>query len=160
MAAQVLNEMKMAIGWRDIKLGLSQITRLTGMKGRWQRLSNSPLTICDSGHNVDAFKLILKEIDKTDYDSLYMILGAVKDKDPDPVLSLLPPKATYYFCEAHVPRAMDADHLAMDASKYGLSGIVIRDVNQAILEARKRARPSDLVFIGGSTFVVAEIQDL
>ena len=111
-------------------------------------------------HNIDAFKLIFKELERIAYHRLFIVFGTVKDKNIEPIFNLFPKTATYYFTEAHVPRAMDADVLSVIASKHGLKGLVMREVNQAIQAAQSEAMSNDLIFIGGSMFVVAEINDL
>ena len=141
------------------KEALTQVTSLTGLKGRWQQLGKSPLIIADAGHNEAGIRNAtaqLKEYNK----KLHLVFGMVNDKDPWPVLSLLPTEAAYYFCQANIPRALNAEVLREKAAALGLHGTVIPDVNRAIEEAKKNASPDDLIFIGGSTFVVAEIENL
>ncbi len=151
-------------GWRinamHLLKGIKKAARLTGLKGRWQILFEKPLTICDTGHNEGGIRLITEQLSHLTFQKLHMVLGTVNDKDPDKVLSLLPKDATYYFCQAQLPRAMDADVLAEKAATYGLRGTVIRDVNEALAEARRQATPEDVIFVGGSTFVVAELNEL
>ena len=160
MIIGLLNQMGFAISEDSILKGFAGIRALTGLKGRWQVLAEQPLMICDTGHNVDAWSWLLGQVEQTDYDQLIMVLGLVDDKDPQPILALLPKEAYYYFCQAQVPRALAAEELKEVAMANGLVGEVIPNVNQAIAQARVRAKPTDLIFIGGSTFVVAEIDDL
>jgi dihydrofolate synthase/folylpolyglutamate synthase len=143
-----------------LRKGVAHVVSLTGLKGRWQKLSDHPLTICDIGHNEDGIREVVEQIRTINAAHLYIIFGMVKDKDVTSVLILLPNDATYYFCQAKIPRAMPAAELAVKASEVGLVGIVIEDVNEALKQARSHARHNDLIFIGGSTFVVAEIADL
>lgn len=144
-----------------LKEGLSNIIRNTGLKGRWQILSTDPLTICDTGHNVDGIQEIIEQLlVLKGQQKLYMILGMVKDKAHNKVLEKLPKDATYFFCQADQPRSLPAESLKDLAAEYGLKGEVIADVNEAITAAEKKATKKDLIFIGGSTFVVAEINDL
>ncbi len=152
------------LGWKieqkHLILGLSQVSQLTGLKGRWQVLGHQPLTICDTGHNEPGIREILAQLDSYSYSNLWMILGFVQDKDISKVLALLPKSASYIFCQAQLPRAMKAKELIEKAIAFGLSGQSISDVNEAIDFARKNAGSDDLIFIGGSTFVVAEIDEL
>lgn len=140
--------------------GIEQMKKYTGLKGRWQVLGTKPLTVCDVGHNQAGLEYIVNQIERTPHKNLHMILGTVRDKDISAILHILPKGAAYYFCEANIPRAMPADELYTYAVKHGLIGKVIKDVNAAIAEAKSAAAPEDLIFIGGSTFVVAEIEDL
>jgi dihydrofolate synthase/folylpolyglutamate synthase len=144
----------------DIINGLRNVIKNTGLKGRWQKIGDSPLTICDTGHNEAGIAEVIKQIGKEKFERLFMVIGVVKDKDVTPVLKLLPADATYFFCQAKIPRAMAAEDVAQAAAKFGLNGAVIKDVNEAIAAARKTATANDFVFVGGSTFVVAEIEPL
>jgi dihydrofolate synthase/folylpolyglutamate synthase len=136
------------------------VVRNTQLKGRWQKLRERPLVICDTGHNVDGLSEVVRQIRSISYNHLYIVLGMVKDKDISAALSLLPKEAQYYFCQAKLPRAMDAEVLAEKAGAAGLRGTVIRDVNEALRAALTKAGADDLIFIGGSTFVVAELDEL
>lgn len=151
-------------GWQlpldTIRTGLEQVVTQTGLKGRWQCLGTKPLTICDTGHNRDGVAVVVEQIRRQAYQQLYMVWGAVKDKDIQDILRLLPRDAHYIFCEARIPRALDAEQLHVQAREQGLQGEVIRDVNAAIRRARALATSEDMIFIGGSTFVVAEIDSL
>lgn len=143
-----------------LALGLRNTTELTGLKGRWQRLSINPLTICDTGHNEAGIKEILTQISEIKFTKLHWVLGMVKDKDVSTILHLLPKEAAYYFCQASIPRAMPADELKEKAKAAGLNGVIVHDVNKAIAQARANSSRDDLIMIGGSTFVVAEIENL
>ena len=143
-----------------LRKGLRSAATLTGLKGRWQKLGEDPLMYCDTGHNEAGVREVLSELAKLHANRLHLVWGMVGDKDPSAVLSLLPTEATYYFCAATIPRAMSAADLAMRAQHYGLTGVVIPDVNAAIAAAKKASGPGDVIFIGGSTFVVAEIDNL
>jgi len=160
LAYKELNQLGFTISFAHFQKGLSNITRNTGLKGRWQVLNTKPLTICDTGHNKEAFKEILRQLNNTPHRELFFILGMVQDKDVSGTLQLLPANATYAFCQSQIPRAMPASELARQAAENGLEGIVIPDVNEAILYFQKKAGPNDLLFVGGSTFVVAEINAL
>lgn len=144
----------------DIREGIAKTVSMTGLKGRWQKLRDEPLTICDTGHNAAGIQEVMNQIRQTPHENLHIVLGVVKDKDLREVLSLLPSGASYYFCRANIPRALDAEELARQATGAGLRGVVIPDVNEALLEATRRAGRHDLVFVGGSTFVVAEVVGL
>jgi len=143
-----------------IKLGLSSTTLLTGLKGRWQKIGDNPLTICDTGHNEAGIKEILGQINEMKFNKLHWVFGVVKDKDISAILQLLPKDATYYFCQASIPRAMPANELKEQALLVGISGQVINRVNEAIAQARMNSLSNDLILVGGSTFVVAEIENL
>ena len=151
-------------GWNltkeALQLGLAHVSEHTGLKGRWQILQTQPLTIADTGHNEAGILEVVNQLKNYTYSQLWMVIGMVNDKDISKVLDLLPRDATYIFCQANLPRAMDAELLASKALEKGLSGQVIPKVTEAIEFARKNAGADDLIFIGGSTFVVAEIEDL
>ena len=159
-AVSHLRELGFNISDAAILKGISQVVTLTGLKGRWQTLHTTPLTICDTGHNVDGIREVMDQIDSISYRRLHIVFGVVKDKDITEVLALLPKEAMYYFCEAKIPRALEATILAREAKKAGLSGMVIPDVNEALRTATESATNDDLIFVGGSTFVVAEIDGL
>lgn len=144
----------------QLRLGLENVASQTNFKGRWQKLQDEPLVICDTGHNPDGIREIVRQIFLTKFNKLHIVFGAVKDKDITDVLTLLPKDASYYFCQAKLPRALDASTLAEKAREMGLSGVVIPDVNEAKQAALKNASKDDMIFIGGSTFVVAEIEEL
>jgi dihydrofolate synthase/folylpolyglutamate synthase len=143
-----------------LRNGLQNVVALTGLKGRWQKLNDSPMMICDTGHNIDGIREVIYQIGQYQYDALYIVLGMVKDKDITAVLELLPKDAYYYFCQANIPRALDAESLCAKAKEVGLRGEVVPDVNKAKTIALQRATANDFIFIGGSTFVVAEIEEL
>lgn len=140
-----------------VRLALKQVKALTGLMGRWQTLSKNPLIICDTGHNEDGIKEVLKNIEATNFKNLHLVIGMVKDKDISKVLQLLPKKATYYFCQPNIPRAKPAAELATEAALKGLTGLAYPSVAEALEVAKKQAEADDLIFVGGSTFVVAEV---
>jgi dihydrofolate synthase/folylpolyglutamate synthase len=160
---EAVDQMKQQ-GWKisesELSEGLSKVTTQTGLKGRWQVLGESPTVICDTGHNESGISEILEQLETYEYSKLWMVLGMVQDKDISKVLSMLPKNAYYVFCEAIIPRALKAFQLAEKAETFDLKGKIIPDVNEALTFARKNAAKDDLIFIGGSTFVVAEIDDL
>lgn len=155
-----LRERGFSITDENIRAGIENVISLTDLKGRWQKLNDSPLIIADTGHNEGGVSELIKQIREQRFETLHIVWGMVKDKDISDVLKLLPKEARYYFCAAKIPRAMSAATLADRAREIGLQGIIEDDVNKAILFARKQAKLNDFIFIGGSTFVVAEIDDL
>lgn len=155
-AIDVLRESGWKITAGNIRAGFRDVIALTGLQGRWQTISRKPLVIADTGHNEAGIAEIVAQLKKQKFKHLHFVLGVVNDKDPTKVLSLLPKKATYYFCKAKLPRAMDANELAVKAGKTGLKGEAWPSVRAALQAAKKAASKNDLVFVGGSTFVVAE----
>lgn len=139
---------------------IKKVQATTGLKGRWQVLQEAPFIVCDTAHNVDGIRQIVSQLSRYSFGQLHIIWGSVKDKDHDGILGLLPKEAIYYFCEAKLPRALQADVLLEKASKFGLKGREIKDVNEAIKVAKENAKETDGIFIGGSNFVVAEINEL
>lgn len=156
----LLNTRGLAISEDHIRSGLVHVVRNTHLKGRWQLLSQRPLIICDTGHNVDGIRQVVRQILEQTYVNLFVVIGMVKDKDIKAVLRELPRNAAYYFCEAKIPRALPAEELKAAALELGLRGVAVPDVNEAIAKARNAAGDDDFIFIGGSTFVVAEIENL
>jgi len=159
-AVDVLSGKGWSIPADALSTGVREVVQLTGLKGRWQILAQHPLTICDTGHNESGIRQITEQLGQLQHRQLHIVMGTVNDKDLRKILSLLPPKAAYYFCQANIPRALEAAQLAEQAAAFGLQGTVIPDVNAALAEARRRATADDVIFIGGSTFVVAELDEL
>ena len=159
-AVDILRQKGFNINGAQLVEGLQKSVQQTGLKGRWQQLGDRPLMICDTGHNYAGVQEVVRQIGLQKFNKLHIVWGMVKDKDPDDILSLLPKEASYYFCQALIPRALDAELLKEKAAALGLRGQVMRDVNSAIDTAKEKARPDDFIFIGGSTFVVAEINSL
>lgn len=151
-------------GWdlsdKALQVGLESISEQTGLKGRWQLLQVKPIILADTGHNEAGIGEVVNQLKKYSYSKLWMVIGMVNDKDISKVLDLLPKEANYIFCQASIPRAMDAHELARKGNEKGLIGQVIPTVTEALEFARKNASPDDLIFVGGSTFVVAEIENL
>lgn len=145
-----------SIAEENIKNGLLNVVKNTGLLGRWQILSENPLTICDTGHNEAGIKEVLKQISLTKHNHLHFVFGAVNDKEIDSILSMLPKNATYYFCQAKIPRALDVNVLYTKAKEFELKGNPYDSVENAIKQAKANASANDFVFVGGSTFVVAE----
>ena len=156
-AVQELRNQGFAIADEHIKTALMQVKTLTGLMGRWQTLSKNPLVICDSGHNEDGIREVIKNIAATPYKNLHMVIGMVKDKDISKILGLLPKNAKYYFCQPDIPRAKAVQELWAEATEAGLTGQAYSSVKSALEAAKESASSKDFVFIGGSTFVVAEI---
>ncbi|MCD9018299.1 bifunctional folylpolyglutamate synthase/dihydrofolate synthase [Fulvivirgaceae bacterium QH1ED-6-2] len=156
-AVEELQRQGWAITQEHIRGGVGQVMSLTGLKGRWQMLGQHPLIVCDTGHNADGIAEVVRQIRLQQYNRLWIVFGVVKDKDIHSVLQLLPKDANYYFCQASVPRALDAEALAAQARAEGLHGEVVRDVNEALAQAKANAGPDDMIFVGGSTFVVADL---
>jgi dihydrofolate synthase / folylpolyglutamate synthase len=154
--AQILEALGWETGKENIRMGIENVILNTGFAGRWQMLQRTPLTICDIGHNVDGIKEVIKQLHVTPHKKLHIVFGVVSDKDINGMLELLPKEAIYYFCNANLPRAMNAKLLADKARKTGLNGDVWLSVNEAKEAALRAADNDDLVFIGGSAFVVAE----
>jgi dihydrofolate synthase / folylpolyglutamate synthase len=156
-AIDELNKKGLSLSESDIRTGIKNVIKNTGLLGRWQVLSQAPLTIADTGHNEAGIKEVMNQISNTPHKQLHFVLGMVNDKDISTVLSLLPKEAQYYFCKAKIPRALEATELANQAEVLGLRGSVYNSVNEALIAAKTNADANDLVFIGGSTFTVAEV---
>lgn len=137
--------------------GLAQVVKNTGLEGRWQQLGEQPKIICDTAHNTHGLSIVLNQIRKESFDQLHIVLGVVNDKDLDEVLPLFPKNAIYYFCKPNIPRGLEAAILAQKATQYGLNGKIYDSVSDAYENAKQNAQPTDFIYAGGSTFVVAEI---
>lgn len=136
--------------------GLAEVKKLTGLMGRWQTISKDPLIISDTGHNEDGIKEVLKNLERYPYKKLHFVLGVVNDKDITSILKLLPKNASYYFCKASIPRALNETDLYKLAKINGLKGKKYATVKEAVENAKKNFKKNDLIFIGGSTFTVAD----
>ena len=147
---------RMKISDDEISRGIERVIENTGLQGRWQVLSHKPLVLCDTGHNKDGLAYVLKQLNSIRTGKLHIVAGFVNDKDLSLVLPLFPADAIYYFTRADVPRSMDPDILRKMAEGYGLAGTVWPTVRLAINAARSSASENDVIFIGGSTFIVAE----
>lgn len=155
-AIDMLNERGFSISQEHILNGLSNAAQTTGLMGRWQIIGTDPLTICDTAHNVEGIELVVEQIALTGYEQLHFVLGMVSDKNIDKVLSILPKNAYYYFTKASIPRAMDQNELAKNAKAHGLQGAAYPTVKEAVSAAKANSQANDLIFIGGSTFTVAD----
>lgn len=140
-----------------ISEGLKKVVENTGLLGRWQILQNHPLVVCDTAHNKAGLQLVLEQVEKQSYDQLHIVLGFVNDKDVKSVLPLFPKEAKYYFVRPNIPRGMDASRLQELAKEEQLSGQVCKSVEKGLRQALKKAGNRDMVYVGGSTFVVAEV---
>lgn len=151
-------------GWqlssKDVALGFANVSTLTGLKGRWQVLQRNPLCVADTGHNAEAWREIMEQLRTYAAPQYHFVLGISQGKDVSALLDILPKDGKYYFCQADVARALSAHVLAHEARKVNLAGEVIEGVQQAYAYARQQAAPDDVVFVGGSSFVVAELDDL
>lgn len=145
------------ISEENIEKGLLNVVKNTKLKGRWQTISENPKIVCDTGHNIAGISYVIEQISKQDFKNLHLVLGFVKDKDVDAVLSLFPKNAFYYFCKPNIPRGLDAEIVKEIAQQKGLNGNVFGSVEDALESAKQNAQSSDFIFVGGSTFVVAEI---
>lgn len=150
-------------GWQisdeDVKEGLSNVQLLTGLQGRWQIWQHDSRIVLDVGHNQDGIEQIIQQLSRTDYASLHIIIGMVKDKEIDEVLKRLPKKAAYYFTNADIPRALPADQLHALAIQQELSGTAYKNTKEAIASAKAAAGHNDLILICGSVFLVGEAID-
>jgi dihydrofolate synthase/folylpolyglutamate synthase len=148
-------------GWnieeQSIRLGLQHTKKLTGLHGRWEVIHLHPLIVLDVAHNEDGIKMLMEQVEVTDHDHLHIVLGVVKDKEFEKILTLFPRLADYYFTQADIPRALDALVLKEKAKETGLRGEVYRDVNQAIKVALTKATKDDMILVCGSVFLVGEV---
>lgn len=136
--------------------GFSHVTEITGLQGRWQKVTSSPLTICDTGHNTGGMQYIVRQLEQTPCKQLRIVIGMVNDKDVNGVLDMLPPKAVYYFTQANVKRALPAHEMQRTASVHGLKGEYFSSVKEAYRQALSDSDKDDFIFVGGSTFIVAD----
>ena len=148
-------------GWditsENIAQGLLHVVRNTNLKGRWQTLSSYPTIVCDTGHNVGGLTYVMEQLKKQTYTNLHRVVGFVKEKDANSVLELFPKEATYYFCSPAIARGLNVNTLKEIATAKGLQGETYSSVAEALNVAKAQALPTDFIFVGGSTFVVAEV---
>ncbi len=156
-ALKLITENGFIINEDDIQKGLSNVIKLTGLLGRWQTISEKPLVICDTGHNEDGIKEVLHNVSLYSYKQLHFVLGVVNDKDISSILKLLPKDAIYYFTKASVPRALPESELKLKAEEFELKGNTFATVKDALNAAKEKSKANDLIFVGGSTFVVADV---
>ncbi|MDD3004958.1 folylpolyglutamate synthase/dihydrofolate synthase family protein [Flavobacterium sp.] len=141
----------------NCKNGFLNVLDLTHLKGRWQVLQESPKVICDTAHNINGLEIVMNQLQKENFLQLHIVLGVVNDKDLSEIMPLFPKNAIYYFCKPNIPRGLDAEFLQKTASGFGLIGEVYVSVINAYKSALANASKNDVIYVGGSTFVVAEI---
>lgn len=156
-ALPLLQEGGYQISESDIQAGFAHVVELTGLMGRWQKLQEHPTVVCDTGHNVGGIQYIAEQLRRQVFRRLHIVIGMVNDKDVRGVLALLPREATYYFTQASVRRALPAGQLARLAAEAGLQGTCYPDVPSAVRAAQKESLPEDFIFVGGSSFIVADL---
>lgn len=156
VAIDKLKQLDYNINEKAIKKGFAHVTSLTGLMGRWQILQTSPKVVCDTGHNKDGIKYIAEQLRTEKYANLHIILGVANDKDVSEILALLPQNASYYFINAQINRALSATELKKKADVYELQGKVYSSIWNAFETAELTSNPNDLIFVGGSNFVVGE----
>ncbi|MBR9914507.1 MAG: bifunctional folylpolyglutamate synthase/dihydrofolate synthase [Algicola sp.] len=156
-SVKVLNQQGYQISETSLMRGLANVVANTGLKGRWQVLQESPKIICDTAHNKEVLRYIVKQLQMETYKQLHIVFGVVNDKDVGAILPILPKQAQYYFCRPDVPRGLDEKSLKSIFSAKGFQGSTYGSVKTALEAAKEKATQEDLIFIGGSTFVVAEI---
>ena len=152
-----LQKIRYHITHNHIKAGLLKVKDNTGLMGRWQELNANPKVICDTGHNKEGLTYVMHQISNEVFENLHIVFGVVNDKDLNSIIDILPKKATYYFCKPDIPRGLDAPILKQTLTGFGLQGDAYNSVNEAYKAALGKAKPNDFIFVGGSTFVVAEI---
>ncbi len=157
MAIEKMQEKGIHIEGEAILSGLERVIENTGLMGRWQLLGTDPLIVCDTAHNKEGLREVMRQIRDTAFRTLHFVLGVVKEKNLKTILKLLPKEAVYYFVKADILRALDAGILAEEAAKAGLQGTVFSNVRSAFEKAKQNAKKEDMIFVGGSTFVVAEV---
>lgn len=155
---QVLNENKtINLTNKTIENGFKKVIQNTGLQGRWQKIHENPTVVCDTAHNKHGLEEVIKQITSQKFSNLHIVLGVVNDKNLDEILPLFPKKCNYYFCKPNIPRGLDANLLKETAKKFNLIGDVYLSVSEAYDNAIKNASKNDFIFVGGSTFVVAEV---
>ncbi len=145
------------ISKKQIQEGLLHVVKNTGLMGRWQQIHSNPKVICDTAHNKDGLAYVMKQVSEEDFETLHVVFGVVNDKDLASIIHLLPQNAIYYFCKPNIPRGLDAHILKNNMNEYGFKGETYSSVNEAYKGALSKASSNDFIFVGGSTFVVAEI---
>ncbi len=152
---QSQNEFK--VSEENIKNGFQKVIKNTGLQGRWQQLKGNPKVICDTAHNSHGLKIVLNQIQNEKFEQLHIVLGVVNDKDLNEILPLFPKNAKYYFCKPNIQRGLNAEILQKKAADFQLNGKVYNSISNAYQEALKLSTKKDFIYIGGSTFVVAEV---
>ncbi|MFN4147469.1 MAG: bifunctional folylpolyglutamate synthase/dihydrofolate synthase [Runella sp.] len=157
---EVLGHQGFKINNRAFRDGLARCTSLTQLKGRWQIIRQNPTVVADVAHNVEGLTETMAQLQRQSYRRLHLVLGFVKDKDVAKVLSILPREAQFYFCSFNLPRAIEVGVLFDLVAQAGIEGEFYRDVNEALADALANSQPDDLIYVGGSTFVVAELREV
>ena len=145
------------ISEENVKQGLQKVVKNTGLQGRWQQLGANPKIICDTAHNEHGLKIAINQLKKEKFAKLHIVLGMVNDKSLNNILPIFPKNAKYYFCKPIISRGLDALVLQKEASEFGLEGKIYNSVSEAYVNAKHNASSDDFIYVGGSTFVVAEI---
>lgn len=154
---QIQKQQKFDISDENIKSGFLNVVKNTGLLGRWQQIQANPTVICDTAHNRHGLEIVMRQVLKQDFHKLHIVLGVVNDKDLLDILPVFPKSATYYFCKPNIPRGLDQDILKTEAEAFDLYGQAFRSVSEAYRTALENADSRDFIYVGGSTFVVAEI---
>ncbi|KAA6319466.1 Bifunctional protein FolC [termite gut metagenome] len=152
-----LTEKGYRIKEKDVHNGFANVSKLTGLWGRWQRLQEHPTLVCDTGHNVAGITYVVNQLKKEKFNKLHIVIGMVNDKDISGILTLLPKDAIYYFSKANIARALPENQLMQLAYSFGLKGNCYPDVSTAVKAAQEKSLPDDFIFVGGSTFVVGDL---
>ncbi len=155
---KLLQKKEILISEKNINSGFKNVVKNTNLLGRWQIVKETPKVICDTAHNKEGLQYVLKQLEKEKYNKLHIVLGVVKDKNLDIILPMFPKNATYYFCKPNIPRGLDENTLQLKAKENKLIGTVYSSVSKAYKTVLNNAKIDDIVFVGGSTFVVAEIE--
>lgn len=153
----ILQQKGFHISQESLFSGMAKTISNTGLLGRWQYLNDKPIVICDTGHNEDGLRQNMHQLINMNYNNLHIILGVVNDKNITNILKLLPQNARYYFTKASIPRALDENLLQQEAQNYGLSGATYQTAIEAYDAAKAKAEEKDVIYIGGSTFIVADV---
>ncbi|MFT5183117.1 MAG: dihydrofolate synthase/folylpolyglutamate synthase [Flavobacteriales bacterium] len=154
---RVLKKRGWELEYDHVEQGFISVAATTGIKGRWQQLGEAPWIFADAGHNEEGVKVLLEEMKNYHFTDLHFVIGMVKDKSIDQILSMLPKEASYYFCKADIPRGLPAEELLEQAKCHGLRGEIFPSVRRAFEAARLYAKAEDMIFVGGSVFTVAEV---
>ena len=153
----LLDKNEFNISDKEIRIGLQNVVNNTGLKGRWQILNFEPKVVCDTAHNEEGLKMVMNQIENEKFQNLHIVLGVVNDKNLDKIVPLFPKNAIYYFCKPDIPRGLEVKKLQENAMKLQLKGEIYLSVSEAYQAALKNATKDDFIFIGGSTFLVAEL---
>ena len=153
----LLKDLKYRIKPSAVTEGFAHVIENTGLMGRWMKLGEKPLLLCDSAHNPPGFEQVMRQLKRETYEKLHLVLGFMADKDVSTMLRMLPKNARYYFTQAQTSRSMKCEELQQNAAAMGLQGSVFNRVEEAFESARKSALPKDLIYVGGSMYVLAEL---